>query len=149
MAKANFKMPDDFLQKVSKLGDKTDKIIPVVLEARGEVALEKLRNNLNSVVGKDTKYPSQSTGELSKALGISPALMDKDGNFNIKVGFSEPRSDARNPGGSDSNAKIASVLEYGKHGQPPKPFLKRAKTQSKKPTVEAMKATLEEEIKKL
>jgi len=143
MAKAEFKMPDDFLQKISQLSEKTDEIIPLVLEAGGEVALGKLRDNLNAVVGKDTKYPSQSTGELSETLGISHARMDKDGNFNVKVGFSEPRSNG------DSNAKIANILEYGKHGQPPKPFLKLTKTQSKKPVVEVMKATLEEEIKKL
>lgn len=140
MAKVNFKMPDDFLRKVSALGEKTDEIIPRVLEAGGEVALEKVRDNLREAVGRDTQYPSRSTGELEAALGLSPAKMDKDGNFNVKVGFSEPRSDG------ESNAKIASILEYGKHGQPPKPFLKPAKTQARKPGIEAMKQKLEEEI---
>lgn len=140
MAKVDFKMPDDFLRKVSALGEKTDEIIPRVLEAGGEVALEKVRNNLREAVGRDTKYPSRSTGELEAALGLSPAKMDSNGNFNVKVGFSEPRLDG------DSNAKIASILEYGKHGQPPKPFLKPAKTQARKPGIEAMKEKLEEEI---
>jgi hypothetical protein len=31
VAKADVKMPDDFLLKLSKLGDKTDEIIPKVL----------------------------------------------------------------------------------------------------------------------
>ena len=140
MAKVNFKMPDDFLRKVSVLGEKTDEIIPRVLEAGGEVALEKVRDNLREAVGRDTKFPSRSTGELEAALGLSPAKMDKNGNFNVKVGFSEPRSDG------ESNAKIANILEYGKHGQPPKPFLQPAKTQARKPGIEAMKQKLEEEI---
>ncbi|MCY1714039.1 HK97 gp10 family phage protein [Caproiciproducens sp. NJN-50] len=140
MAKVNFKMPDDFLRKVSALGEKTDEIIPRVLEAGGEVALEKVRDNLREAVGRDTKFPSRSTGELEAALGLSPAKMDKNGNFNVKVGFSEPRSDG------ESNAKIANILEYGKHGQPPKPFLQPAKTQARKPGIEAMKQKLEEEI---
>jgi hypothetical protein len=59
--------------------------------------------------------------------------MDRDGNFNVKVGFSEPRRDG------DSNAKIANIIEYGKHGQPPKPFLKPAKTASRSAAIEAMK----------
>jgi HK97 gp10 family phage protein len=143
MAKVDFRMPDDFLRKVSALGEKTDEIIPRVLEAGGEVALEKVRDNLESVIGRDTKYPSRSTGELASALGLSPAKMDKDGNFNVKVGFSEPRPDG------ESNAKIANILEYGKHGQPPKPFLKPAKTQARKPGIEAMKEKLEEEIEKI
>ncbi|MVB09466.1 hypothetical protein CAFE_01220 [Caprobacter fermentans] len=143
MAKVSFSMPDDFLRKVSALGEKTDEIIPRVLEAGGEVALEKVHDNLESVIGRDTKSPSRSTGELESALGLSPARMDKNGNFNVKVGFSELRPDG------ESNAKIANILEYGKHGQPPKPFLKSAKTQARKPGIEAMKEKLDEEIKKI
>jgi HK97 gp10 family phage protein len=140
MAKAEIKMPDDFLLKLSRLGDLTDTIIPKVLEAGGEVVLDKVKSNLSAVVGSGTKEKSRSTGELERSLGLSPALMDRDGNFNVKVGFAEPRSD----GGS--NAKIANILEFGKHGQPPKPFLKPAKTQSRSACIEAMKAKLRKEV---
>ena len=140
MAKAEMKMPEDFLQKISRLGDKTDEIIPKVLEAGGKVVLDKVKSNLSSVVGKNTKIESRSTGELESALGLSPTLMDRNGNFNVKVGFSEPRRD----GGS--NAKIANILEYGRHGQPAKPFLKPARTQSRNACIETMKAQLQEEV---
>ena len=143
MAKVTMKMPEDFLQKVSRLNDKTDEIIPRVLKAGGEVVLDKVKSNLNSAVGRDTKYPSRSTGELSAALGISPALQDRDGNHNVKVGFSEPRRDG------SSNAKIANIIEYGKAGQPAKPFLKPAKSTSRKQCIEAMKAKLDEEVNKI
>jgi hypothetical protein len=76
-------------------------------------------------------------------LGVSPAKIDRDGNYNVKVGFSEPRSE----GGS--NAKIANIIEYGKQGQPPKPFLKHAKSASRKACIAAMTDKLEEEISKL
>ena len=140
MAKATFKMPDEFLMKVSKLADRTDEILPKVLEAGAEVVESKVRSNLASVIGKGTKEPSRSTGQLLSALGTSPALQDKNGDFNVKVGFSEPRSDGK------SNAMIAGVLEYGKHGQPAKPFLKPAKSASKNACIEAMKAKLESEV---
>ena len=42
-----------------------------------------------------------------------------------------------------SNAKIANVLEYGKHGQPAKPFLKPAKSASKAECIHVMEQTLE------
>jgi len=129
--------------KVSKLADQTDVIIPKVLEAGGDVVLEKVKSNLQSVVGKDTKYPSKSTGELVSSLGLTSAKQDRDGDYNVKVGFAEPRSD----GGS--NAKIANIIEYGKHGQPAKPFLKPAKSASRKPCMGAMIAKLEEEIEKI
>lgn len=143
MAKATLKMPEDFLMKLSRLGEKTDEIIPVVLKAGGEVVEEKVKSNLQSVIGKGTKEHSRSTGELVSALGVSSARQDKDGNFNVKVGFSESRSDGK------SNAMIAGVLEYGKHGQPPKPFLKPAKTASKKACVDAMIAAFDEEVDKI
>ena len=140
MAKVDMKMPEDFLLKLSRLGDQTDTTIPKVLEAGGEVVLDKVKSNLSAVVGSGTKEKSRSTGELERSLGLSPALMDRDGNFNVKVGFDEPRSD----GGS--NAKIANILEYGKHGQPPKPFLKPARTQSRSACIEAMKAKMRKEV---
>ena len=136
-------MPDDFLEKLSKLGAKTDEISERVLEAGGEVVLAKIRSNLSSVVGKDTKVESRSTGELERSLGMTKARVDRQGNHNIKIGFAEPRSD----GGS--NAKIANILEYGRHGQPAKPFLKPAKSSSKSACEAAMKQKLEEEIRKL
>lgn len=55
MAKATMKMPDDFLMKLSKLGDKTDEIISNVLEAGGEVVLDKVKSNLKGVIGNETK----------------------------------------------------------------------------------------------
>ena len=136
-------MPEDFLSKISRLAEKTDEIVPKVLEAGGEVVLTKVKSNLQSVVGNNTKIESRSTGQLVSALGVTPAKQDKEGNFNVKVGFDEPRND----GGS--NAKIANILEYGKSGQPPKPFLKPAKTQSKKSCIDAMKNKLESEIDNL
>ena len=133
MAKVQIKMPEDFLLKLSRLGNKTDEILPKVLEAGGEVVLEKVRSNLQAVIGRDTKEESRSTGELVSALG----------NYNVKVGFAEPRSDGR------SNAMIANVLEYGKSGQPAKPFLKPARTASRAPCIEAMKRTFEQEVEKI
>ncbi|HCI60306.1 MAG TPA: hypothetical protein DE313_05780 [Ruminococcus sp.] len=143
MAKVDVKMPEDFLLKLSQLGDKTDEICEKALNAGGEVVLAKVKSNLSSVIGKDAKTDSRSTGELERSLGLSPVLIDDNGNANIKIGFKEPRSDG------ESNAKIASIIEYGKQGQPPKPFLKSAKSSSKKACVKSMVETFEQEIKKL
>ena len=37
MAKVNIKMPEEFQLKVSRLADKTDVILPKVLEVGGEI----------------------------------------------------------------------------------------------------------------
>lgn len=142
MAKADFKLPDEFLTKLSRLGKDTDAVAEKVLEAGGKVVLAKVRSNLAAVIGSGTKYDSRSTGELEQSLGLSPVKLNREGNHDIKIGFSEPRSD----GGS--NAKLANILEYGKHGQPAKPFLKPAKTASKQACIDTMTQKLEEEVKK-
>lgn len=143
MAKCDIQMPDVFMEKLAQLGNRTDEICGKALEAGGEVVLVKVKSNLSSAVGRGTKYDSRSTGELERSLGLSPAKVGRDGNHNIKIGFSEPR-----PGG-ESNAKIANILEYGKHGQAPKPFLKPAKIASKSECIETMKRVFEEEAGKL
>ncbi|MCL6557849.1 MAG: HK97 gp10 family phage protein [Firmicutes bacterium] len=140
MAKVEVKMPEEFLLRLSRLGERTDEIIPKELEAGGEIVLSKVKSNLQAVTGSGTKYPSRTTGELASALGLSPVKQDRDGNHNIKVGFSEPRK------GGESNAKIANIIEYGKSGQPAQPFLKPAKSASRRPCIEAMKAKLEQEL---
>ena len=143
MAKVDIKMPDEFLLKVSKLGSDFDPVAEKVLKAGGEVVFKRTKSNLSAVIGKGTKHESRSTGELEKALGVTSVRLDRNGNHNIKIGFSEPR-----PEGA-SNAKIANILEYGKHGQPAKPFLKPARSASKSECISVMKSTFEEEVKKL
>ena len=137
MAKCTAKLPEDLLKKLSRVGDNMDKIAESALTAGGNVVLSKTKSNLESMV-KGT-----STGQLVNALGLSPVLLDRNGNYNIKVGFDEYRSDG------SANAMVANIIEYGKHGQPAKPFLKIAKSSSKKECEETMARKIEEEIKKL
>lgn len=137
MAKCTCKLPEELLKKLSRLGNKMDDVSEVVLEAGGEVVLDKVKSNLESVLSGD------STGELVGSLGLTKVRVGKDGNPNIKVGFAEPRRDGK------SNAMIANILEYGKSGQEARPFLKPAKKQSKKACIDAMTRKLEEEIDKI
>ncbi|NLC92516.1 MAG: HK97 gp10 family phage protein [Treponema sp.] len=140
MAKAYMKLPDDFLEKLSRLGNRTDEICEKMLKAGGEVVLSKAKSNLSSVVGQGTKYKTRSTGELESAIGLSDVRLDKNGNYNIKIGFAESRKDG------SSNAKLANIIEYGKSGQVAKPFMKPAKNSSKAKCLEVMKATFDKEV---
>jgi HK97 gp10 family phage protein len=137
VAKAYAQMPEEFLAKISALGSKTDEIVPRVLEAGAEVVQKRVKSNLTAALS------GKSSGQLASALGVSPAKVDRNGNMNVKIGFAENRSDGK------SNAMLAGVLEYGKHNQPPRPFLKPAKSAAKAECVETMKAALEREIDSL
>lgn len=143
MAKGIMKMPDDLLVKLSKLGDKCDEIAEKALTAAGKIALKQVQSKLSAVVGSGTKYDSRTTGELEDSLGLTDVKIDRNGNPNIKVGFSEPRADG------ESNAKIATIIEYGKSGQPAKPFLAPAKSASRTACKNAIQQVLESEVDKL
>lgn len=137
MAKCTYTLPEDLLKKLSKLGSRMDEVSEAVLEAGGAVVLDKVKSNLEGVLS------GNSSGELVSSLGLSGVRIDRNGNSNIKIGFAEPRKDGT------SNAMIANIIEYGKHNQPAKPFLKPAKTASKKQCIETMTKKLEEEIDKI
>ena len=142
MAKMTLKLPDDLADRLSALQKRSDTLVKKALEEGGKVVLKQAQSNLNSVVGKGTKYDSRATGELERSLGLSPVKENGVGR-DIKVGFSEPHS------GGVSNAMLAALLEYGKHGQPAKPFLKPAKSASKTECIRIMEQTLKEEVEKL
>ena len=139
MARVTIKMPTAFMDQLAKAAEKTDTAIPKALEAGGKVVFEKMKSNLSSAIGRNTKYKSRSTGKLLSALGVSPVKVNDGGNYDIKVGFAEGRGDA-------NNAMLANLIEYGKHGQPAKPFLKQTKSSSRGPCVEAMQSVLKEEL---
>lgn len=138
MAKVSILFPTAFMDQLTKIAAKTDIAIPRALEAGGKVVFEKMKANLRGAIGRDTKYKSRSTGKLLSALGASPVKVNDEGNFDIKVGFSEGRN--------VNNAMLANILEYGKHGQPPKPILKPTRASSRKPCIEAMQNVLNEEL---
>ena len=45
MAKAEIQLPEEFLEKISRLGKEFDSVAESVLEAGGEVVLEKANNH--------------------------------------------------------------------------------------------------------
>lgn len=139
MAKVQIEMPQKLLSQIEDMGNSLDAAIPKALAAGGKVVLAKMKSNLQAAIGRGTKTKSRSTGKLAASLGVSPAKLDRDGNLDVKVGFSEGRGDV-------SNAMLANLLEYGKHSQPPKPFLKLTKSSSRKPCIEEMQRVLKEEL---
>ena len=70
MAKVQMMMPDDFLERLSKLEKRTDEITEAVLKEGAKVVLSTFKSSLNEVIGKDLKYNSRSTGQLVSSLGI-------------------------------------------------------------------------------
>ena len=153
MAKCRIEYPESFSVSLEKIGANINQVCEEALKESGEVAEKIVKNNLEAAIG-NTKTESRSTGELVGSLGVSPVKVDKRGIINVKIGFKEPRRVQTAAKGKRSyreatNAMIANVLEYGKHGQPAKPFLKPAKSASKAACKAAMQQKFDEEVKKL
>lgn len=145
---------DEFTKTLITLGNRTDEILEKAMTAGAEAALPVVRAELQSAIGGDTKKPSRSTGELVDSLGISPVMVDNKGVTNVKIGFNEPRrhqyaAKKKRSYHTVTNAMIANVLEYGKSGQPPRPWLKRAKAQAAKVFREKVQEVVNEEVEKL
>ena len=64
MSKVEIKLPTDFEERLSRLAEKTDEIIPKVLEAGGEVVLSKVRGNLSSIALVFAFTTAQTAGGL-------------------------------------------------------------------------------------
>ena len=58
MAKMDFRMPEEFLLKLSKLNDRFDEIAPKVLDAGAQAVLEKEKANLEMELDRvNTFFP--------------------------------------------------------------------------------------------
>ena len=143
MAKVTTKLPDDLLIQLSQLGEKSDEISEKMLEAGGDVVKDEMAQQLKGVIGKDTAYPSRSTGQLLSSIGKSGVKLDRNGNPDIKVGFDDHRDDGT------TNSMIANIIEFGKSNQPARPFVKKTKNRSKKSCESAMAEVFESEVKKI
>lgn len=154
MARIEFNMPDDFNEKLKKLeGEDLRRISETALKRAARVVLEASRSELKRVL--DSNRDSRSTGELLASLGVSPVDISlKNGYLNVSVGFNEPRrkqtaAKKKRSYNVATNAMIATVLEYGRHGQPARPFMSRARNRSKKAALDELERVYMEEMDKL
>lgn len=141
MAKMDITAPTSFEDAIIRLAGNAPRVLDKACEAGAEVLEKEVRKKLSSAIGSNNVRESESTGQLLKALGTTPAKTDKSGVHNAKVGFAENRRDGV------SNAKIATVLEYGGVHQKPRAFFAPAKKSAKKKVIDTMQKVLEEGLK--
>ena len=136
MARATIQMPTAFLDALNAADTQLGQFAEAALKAGAAVVEPRMRANLQGAIGRSTKQPSRSTGQLLAALGTTQVRVNSQGTHNIKVGFGENRIDGR------SNALIANVLEYGRSNQPARPFLAPTRAQTRRGAVGAMKQVM-------
>lgn len=156
MAKITVKLPDELMRKMDSLGKETDRIVKASLEAAGEPVKHEVLSKYDAVVGRPHivkglnrrlyNYGVRSTGGLRRSIGISPARINRRGEYDIKIGFA-----GNVPNGKITYGRLAGIIERGckKRGQPPRPFIKPAKRASKQASIDAFQKKFDEEVEKL
>ena len=136
MARVDVRLPNAVLDALTQVGNVVENNAEHILGAGAGIVEPRLRANLTAAIGRGTKTPSRSTGQLQSALGTTSVKVNSRGVYNVKVGFAENRRDGR------SNALIANVLEHGRSNQAARPFLAPTRSQTRRGAQEAMKAAL-------
>ena len=136
MARVDVRLPNAVIDALTQVSNVVDDNAEQVLNAGASVVESRMRANLTAAIGRGTKTPSRSTGQLLGALGTTSVKVNSRGVYNVKVGFAENRRDGR------SNALVANVLEHGRSNQAARPFLAPTRSQTRKPAMEAMKQAL-------
>lgn len=149
-----FKAGDEYALKLSKLQAGSDEIAKkAIYKAAGIVANEikkRLKENIvdqASVAKKSgadfkNKY-YEPTGELEYGLGIASIKLDKNGNWNTKIGF-DGYDERHVP-----NQLKARVMESGSSALKKRPFVRPAVNSKKAEAQAEMGRVIDEEIEKL
>lgn len=101
-----------------------------VLRAAADVAVDAQKKTARGML--KGKY---ATGRLADSISTDRVRRTKDGK-SVQVVFKGTRTRGKNKKSTTRNAEIAFVNEFGKRGQPPRPFIQRANEQCKDAAIE-------------
>ena len=102
----------------AELKDIPHSVTQDVLEAMGAVAMERIRETGEAMGVRDT----ESSEHILDKLKLSKVTYTKDGGY-LKVTYSGKRLRGKT---TTRNPEIAFINEFGKRGQPARPFMKTA-----------------------
>lgn len=157
MAKMKVKLPDELIRRMNEAGAQIDNIAEEGLKAGAQELAAAADARLGMALTFPRIYPKRGTGELRSSLGASPMKILKNGVYDVRVGFAEPRrvqptrriGRSKKGGGyyTATNAMVANILEHGhkgsKNGQTPAPWWNPALRDGKQAAEEAIRKTVE------
>ena len=112
---------DDLMLTLDQIGDMPDDVLGGMLDAAADVFVAAQKR-------KGAAYKVQDTGMTIESIKKSRPRRTKDGG-SISIYPQGERQREHPKTGTTSitrNAEIAFVNEYGKRGQPPRPFIREA-----------------------
>ena len=137
MARVTVKAGEEYALKLSKYAAQSDEIAKKAIYAGAKFVADKIKDNLEGIL---SPYAS---GEMADSFGITPIGLDKEGNWNTKIGF-----DGYDSKGVPNQLK-ARVLESGSSQQQKRPFVRPAVNATKKQAQAEMERVIDEETSKI
>lgn len=113
---------DDLSAAYGRIQDIPDSVTSRALDAMAAVAVQKIKATGESMGVRD---PDSSVHILDKIKATKPKITDSGGYEDITFSGTRLRGKTRT-----RNAEIAFVNEYGKRGQPARPFIGTAMSRS-------------------
>lgn len=162
MATIRFSKLRDYELMLGKIGDASKDICGAAIYEGAKIIADEVKNNLNSLnvttdelamlkaKKSEPTYITQRAKEgLIKSFGVTPMSQDKDGIYNVKLGF-DGYNDVKTkkwPKGQP-NQLIARACESGSSAMIKQPFFREAVQKTKKKAESRMAEVLDEKIKK-
>jgi hypothetical protein len=160
MAKFTFQAGEEFALRLSKLGAASEEIAKRAIYAGAEIIADEIRRNLDALPtdtprrlrpGEKFSGPTEREKEdLLSSFGVTPVKLDRDGFWNVKIGFSGyNRNVTRKYPKGVPNQLVARAVESGSSVRQKRPFVRRAVTGKKKEALAAMEKAADEAMRQI
>lgn len=162
MATIRFSKLRDYELMLGKIGYASKDICGAAIYEGAKIIADEVKNNLNSLnvttdelamlkakKGEPTYITQRAKEGLIKSFGVTPMSQDKDGIYNVKLGF-DGYNDVKTkkwPKGQP-NQLIARACESGSSAMIKQPFFREAVQKTRKKAESRMAEVLDEKIKK-
>ena len=162
MATIRFSKLRDYELMLGKIGDASKDICGAAIYEGAKIIADEVKNNLNSLnvttdelamlkakKGEPTYITQRAKEGLIKSFGVTPMSQDKDGIYNVKLGF-DGYNDVKTKKWTKGqpNQLIARACESGSSAMIKQPFFREAVQKTKKKAESRMAEVLDEKIKK-
>lgn len=162
MGTIKFKRLREYELQLGKLGDKTPEICGKAIYEGAKIVADEVAARLNALNTTTDKIamknwkkqqPSYITQRakdgLIESFGVTPMSRDKDGIYNVKLGFDGYNSvKTKRWRNGQPNAMIARACESGSSAMHKQPFFRESVQKTRKKAEARMAEILDEEIKK-
>lgn len=162
MARLTIKGPDEYAQKLSKLGKNSEAIAGRAIYSAADIVANQIKGNIKALqavpdVKNMAAYRSGKKAQLSykqrqgliNSFGIARLQTDQ-GYYNVKLGFDgyNQVKTKKYPKGQP-NQLIARVVESGSPYMDKTPFIRPAINVTRKPAIAEMQKIIDEETEKI